>query len=65
MSVAPRRKRVERGEDIWPGIVLAEPDGEALDDTEIRMFWQLLVIAGNETTRNTISGGVDQLSQAG
>ena len=29
-----------------------------LTDDDLLMFWQLLVVAGNETTRNSISGGV-------
>ena len=33
----------------------AEVDGEALDDMEFNMFFMLLAVAGNETTRNAIS----------
>ncbi len=32
--------------------------GEELDDPELLMFLVLLVVAGNETTRNAISGGL-------
>jgi cytochrome P450 len=53
-----RRRRAEPGDDIWSGIVRVDADGASLSDSELRMFWQLLVVAGNETTRNTISGGV-------
>ena len=37
------------------------PDADGatrLTDEDLILFWQLLVIAGNETTRNSISGGV-------
>jgi cytochrome P450 len=35
----------------------AEVDGERLTDMEILVFFALLVFAGNDTTRNTASGG--------
>jgi len=35
----------------------AEVDGEKLDDSEIMLFFALLVFAGNDTTRNTTSSG--------
>jgi cytochrome P450 family 142 subfamily A polypeptide 1 len=34
------------------------PDEEAMENDEIIMFMTLLLIAGNETTRNAISGGM-------
>ena len=34
------------------------PLGDELDDPELLMFLVLLVVAGNETTRNAISGGL-------
>ncbi|EHN10622.1 putative cytochrome P450 hydroxylase [Patulibacter medicamentivorans] len=36
----------------------AEVDGETLADPEIMTFFALLVFAGNDTTRNTTSGGL-------
>jgi cytochrome P450 len=36
----------------------AEVDGQRLDDTEILVFFGLLVFAGNDTTRNTTSAGL-------
>ncbi len=36
----------------------AEVEGEKLDDTEILVFFGLLVFAGNDTTRNTTAGGL-------
>ena len=51
-------------DDIVSRIVNAEVDGERLTDTEFQMFWLLLVIAGNETTRNAVSGSVVALHGA-
>jgi methyl-branched lipid omega-hydroxylase len=36
----------------------AEVDGQRLDDTEILVFFGLLVFAGNDTARNTTAGGL-------
>jgi cytochrome P450 len=39
-------------------LVDSEVDGEALTDEDILWFCFLLILAGNETTRNAISGGL-------
>jgi cytochrome P450 len=52
------RKRVEPGEDLIS--VLVEED---LNDDELHMFLNQLLVAGNETTRNTISGGIWALAE--
>ena len=44
-------------------LVHAEVDGDRLTDVEFNMFFFLLVIAGNETTRNLISGGMQALCE--
>ncbi len=36
----------------------AEPDGEPLTDLEFKNFFTLMMVAGNETTRHTISHGL-------
>jgi cytochrome P450 len=52
------RKRVQPGEDIASQLVQAEVDGERLTDAELKMFFFLLVIAGNDTVRSALPGGV-------
>ena len=51
-------RRTEPLDDLVSRIVNAEVDGERLTDDEFQMFWLLLVVAGNETTRNAVSGAV-------
>jgi cytochrome P450 len=45
-------------EDVTSALVNTNVDGEALSETEIAAFFILLVVAGNETTRNAISHGL-------
>ena len=45
-------------DDLLSGLTAAAIDGEALTDEEILYFCYLLILAGNETTRNAISGGM-------
>jgi cytochrome P450 len=54
------RRRAPR-EDVLTRIALAELDGERLSDPEIGAFCLTLLVAGNETTRNLISGGMRAL----
>jgi cytochrome P450 len=51
-------RRAEPRDDIVSLIANAEIDGDRLDDLEFAMFWVMLVVAGNETTRNALSGSV-------
>lgn len=50
-------------DDVTSVLVNAEVDGEQLTADELASFFVLLVAAGNETTRNTISWGIWLLSQ--
>jgi cholest-4-en-3-one 26-monooxygenase len=50
---ADRRKNPR--DDIMSILVGAEVDGDRLTDTELNLFFVLLVVAGNETTRNLIA----------
>ena len=44
-------------EDLTTALIQAEVEGEQLNDFEIAAMFGLLMFAGNDTTRNTISGG--------
>ena len=50
-------------EDVTSALVNTNVDGEALTDTEVAAFFILLVVAGNETTRNAISHGLLALTE--
>ncbi len=52
------RKRAEPADDIATALLNAEVDGERLDEIEFNVFFLLLAVAGNETTRNAISHGM-------
>lgn len=56
-------RRSDPRDDVVSRIVTAEVDVDQLDDTEFAMFWLLLVVAGNETTRNALSGSVVALHE--
>jgi cytochrome P450 len=56
-------RRTDPRDDIVSRIVTADVDGERLSDTEFQMFWLLVVVAGNETTRNAVSGSVIALHE--
>ncbi|MBS1694941.1 MAG: cytochrome P450 [Actinobacteria bacterium] len=56
-------RRARPGDDLTTSLVQAELDGERLTSAEVASFFILLVVAGNETTRNAISHGVLALSR--
>ncbi|MCV7102654.1 cytochrome P450 [Mycobacterium palustre] len=56
-------RRVNHRDDLTTALVEAEVDGDRLSSSEIASFFILLVVAGNETTRNAISHGVLALSR--
>lgn len=49
-------------DDVTSALVNAEIDGERLSPDELASFFILLVVAGNETTRNAISWGLKLLT---
>jgi cytochrome P450 len=51
-------RRREPADDLVSRLVHAEVDGDSLSDGEYTNFFQLLVFAGNETTRSGISQGM-------
>lgn len=52
------RKREDPGDDIVTALVEADADGQALSEAEFGMFVVTLAVAGNETTRNSITQGM-------
>jgi cytochrome P450 len=52
------RKRAEPADDVMTALCHAEVDGQRLTDAELKMFFFLLVVAGNDTVRSALPGGV-------
>jgi cholest-4-en-3-one 26-monooxygenase len=57
------RRRGDPGDDIVSQLLAAEVDGHPLTDQELLNYCELIVEAGNETTRNAISGGLLAFSE--
>ena len=55
-------RRADPGDDIASVLMHAEVDGERLTSQEFGSFFILLVVAGNETTRNAIAHGMKLLT---
>jgi cytochrome P450 len=53
----------EPGNDLVSALVTSELDGEHLTPQELASFFILLVVAGNETTRNAIAHGLWAISE--
>jgi cytochrome P450 len=51
-------RRADPRDDVISLLATVEVDGDALDDTELAMFLVQLLVAGNETTRNALAGGL-------
>ncbi|WP_370247368.1 cytochrome P450 [Nocardioides sp.] len=60
LAMAAERKANPR-DDIVTTLVQADKDGRGLTDDEFGFFVIALAVAGNETTRNAISHGMDAL----
>lgn len=58
-TIEDRRSRPR--DDLITALVSAQVDGELLTDDELVMESLLILLGGDETTRNVISGGVDLL----
>ncbi|MCC6380947.1 MAG: cytochrome P450 [Dehalococcoidia bacterium] len=56
-------RRAEVRQDLVSVLVDSEMGGDRLSDEDILWFCFLLILAGNETTRNAISGGLLALSE--
>lgn len=56
------KRRADPQADLMSAIALAQLDGELLSDEFLDGSWLLIVFAGNDTTRNTISGSMKLLT---
>jgi cholest-4-en-3-one 26-monooxygenase len=56
-------KRAHPGEDLMSVLTQVDLDGERLSELELDLFFLLLAVAGNETTRNLMSGAMVAFSQ--
>jgi cytochrome P450 len=63
MTRLAAERRSRPADDLTTALVTTEVDGERLTSQEIASFFILLLVAGNETTRNAISQGVLALSE--
>jgi cholest-4-en-3-one 26-monooxygenase len=52
------KKRIDPHADLMSALTTVEIDGERLSDMELELFFLLLTVAGNETTRNLMSGAM-------
>jgi cholest-4-en-3-one 26-monooxygenase len=51
-------KRADPHDDLMSVLTGVDIEGERLSELELELFFLLLTVAGNETTRNLISGGM-------
>jgi methyl-branched lipid omega-hydroxylase len=63
MSELAEARRASPTEDVTSALVNTNIDGESLTQAEVASFFILLVVAGNETTRNAISHGLLALTE--
>jgi cytochrome P450 len=56
-----RQRAAQPTDDLTSALVNTEVDGDRLTGQELGSFFVLLVVAGNETTRNAISHGMKAL----
>ncbi len=55
-------RREHPGDDLFSSLVNAEVDGDRLTDADVAAFFVLLSVAGNDTTRQTISHALKALT---
>ena len=53
------KRRANPQDDIITALLSAEVDGDSLSDMDFNLFFLLLSVAGNETTRNAIAHGMN------
>jgi cholest-4-en-3-one 26-monooxygenase len=52
------QKRIDPHDDLMSVLTTVEVEGERLSELELELFFLLLTVAGNETTRNLMSGAM-------
>jgi cholest-4-en-3-one 26-monooxygenase len=57
------KKRIDPHADLMSVLTTVEVEGERLSDLELELFFLLLTVAGNETTRNLMSGAMHAFFQ--
>jgi cholest-4-en-3-one 26-monooxygenase len=57
------KKRLDPHADLMSVLTTVEVDGEQLSELELELFFLLLTVAGNETTRNLMSGAMHAFFQ--
>jgi cholest-4-en-3-one 26-monooxygenase len=57
------KKRLDPHADLMSVLTTVEVEGEQLSDLELELFFLLLTVAGNETTRNLMSGAMHAFFQ--
>jgi cholest-4-en-3-one 26-monooxygenase len=57
------QKRIDPHEDLMSVLTSVEVEGERLSELELELFFLLLTVAGNETTRNLMSGAMHAFFQ--
>jgi len=56
-------KRIDPHADLMSALTSVEVEGEQLSEMELELFFLLLTVAGNETTRNLMSGAMHAFFQ--
>ena len=60
-ALVETRRRDGLGDDLLSSLLAGDVDGRSLSPREISAYFTLLLAAGNETTRNSITGGIKAL----
>lgn len=55
-------RQVNPADDVMTNLALGLADGEPLSDGEFCNYFLMLVVAGNETTRHTLSHGIEAIA---
>ncbi len=58
-----KKRRLDPQDDLMSAIAAAKLEGDVLPDEYLDGSWLLIVFAGNDTTRNTLSGAMKLLTE--